>query len=340
MSIPILPSSAPFSDAQRAWLNGFFAGLLGVEAAPQNGALPNETNAGGASPEIGDLNAASISPAIAEQAQDEYPWHDPNLPLDERMQLAENKPFPLQLMAAMAQLDCGSCGYLCHSYAAAIASGEDKSLSKCSPGGSETMKKLKQLAASRPAENDASTLIVGSQSSQLSNEAATEEAPRRAAYDKAHPFPAGVLEVVPLTRKDSEKDVRHVALDLRGSGLEYEAGDALGVYPENCPELVELLLERLEATGEEPVLTPEGTVVPARLALSKAYVITHCADEWLQTLSHRAADPDESSRLASLAQNGENDYLEDCDTLDVLNDFPSARASTRAQIGEIISAMA
>ena len=26
--IEIIPSSAPFSDAQRSWLNGFFAGLL------------------------------------------------------------------------------------------------------------------------------------------------------------------------------------------------------------------------------------------------------------------------------------------------------------------------
>jgi sulfite reductase (NADPH) flavoprotein alpha-component len=35
--------------------------------------------------------------------------------------LAKDRAKPLQLMAAMAQLDCGQCGYLCDTYAAAIA---------------------------------------------------------------------------------------------------------------------------------------------------------------------------------------------------------------------------
>ena len=30
--IEIIPSAAPFSEAQRSWLNGFFAGLLSTDA--------------------------------------------------------------------------------------------------------------------------------------------------------------------------------------------------------------------------------------------------------------------------------------------------------------------
>jgi sulfite reductase alpha subunit-like flavoprotein len=63
------------------------------------------------------------------------------------------------------------------------------------------------------------------------------------------------------------------------------------VYPENCSDLVESLLEALEVTGEEPVTTPENCVVPVRIALAKAYVITACSDEFLMTLARLAADP-------------------------------------------------
>ena len=71
------------------------------------------------------------------------PWHDPALSMEERLSLAEEKPVARRLMAAMAQLDCGACGYACQTYAEAIASGEEKDLTKCAPGGRETAKKLK-----------------------------------------------------------------------------------------------------------------------------------------------------------------------------------------------------
>jgi sulfite reductase (NADPH) flavoprotein alpha-component len=51
-------------------------------------------------------------------------------------------------MAAMAQLDCGQCGYLCQTYAEAIARGEETSLSRCVPGGKATSRKLKELIGS------------------------------------------------------------------------------------------------------------------------------------------------------------------------------------------------
>ncbi len=329
MSIPILPSSAPFSDDQRAWLNGFFAGLLGLDSSANTES---------------STRLAETAPAIAIETED-FPWHDANLPLEERMQLAEAKPFARQLMAAMAQLDCGTCGYLCQTYGEAIAEGRDTDLKKCTPGGGETMKKLKQLVANRPDESAESSTLnpteVALQPAQIERDQSAKNGLKKppCAYDKTHPFPATVLEVAPLTRKDSAKDVQFVSLDLRGSGLEYEVGDVLGVYPENCGELVELLLERLEATGEEPVSTPEGSVVPARIALQKAYVINSCSDEWLQTCSHLASDPAELSKLAELAQDDRENYLESRDVLDILDDFPSVRASNRSEIGQLISSL-
>src|SRR2546421_8940406 len=125
--VPVLPETAPFTAAQRAWLNGFFAGLFSRGAA----------------------QSVTEQPRIEEQ--ESMPWHDAALSMDERLQLAEGKPQSRKLMAAMAQLDCGACGYVCQTYAEAIANGEEKDLTRCAPGGRETAKKLKELVALVPA---------------------------------------------------------------------------------------------------------------------------------------------------------------------------------------------
>ena len=173
MSIPLLPESAPFEAGQRAWLNGFFAGIFGLDGAAAPGTAASGTGAtNGVAPfaaddrslnRVGsdsggnDLIAApasspaalnGVAPAAPEPEGDEdAPWHDPALSLDERMALAQGKPLKLRLMAAMAQLDCGQCGYLCQSYAEAIADGTEKSLKKCVPGEKPTANKLKEIIA-------------------------------------------------------------------------------------------------------------------------------------------------------------------------------------------------
>src|SRR3954471_7157334 len=105
MAIPVLPESAPFTPAQRAWLNGFFAGMFGLDRGGANGAGSNGSAArNGAAPSNGVRQAEPAPP----EAEEEFPWHDPSLPMEERLRLAEGKPFERVLMAAMAQLDCGA----------------------------------------------------------------------------------------------------------------------------------------------------------------------------------------------------------------------------------------
>src|SRR5947209_19944002 len=80
-AVPTLPDTAPFSPAQRAWLNGFFAGLF----------TPRTTAAQPIAPQ-------APLPAPAVEADEEMPWHDPALPLAERMKLAEGRPRERVLM--------------------------------------------------------------------------------------------------------------------------------------------------------------------------------------------------------------------------------------------------
>ena len=315
MSLPLLPESAPFSPSQRAWLNGFFAGLLNIDAS--------------GTVSLADENMVAETAAAEDE---EFSWHDPALALDERLELAQNKPYPRVLMAALAQLDCGSCGYVCQSYAEAIASGADSDISKCTPGGRETKNKLKELIALKPADLPVAATAATSP-------VAAPGAPESNAllYSRDFPFPAPILEIRPLTRKDSQKDVRFVSFGLRGSGLKYEVGDALGVYPENCDELVQDILNELQATGDEPTHSPEGRVIPARVALSAAYVVNRVSEEFLEALSGLAANADDRAKLEELAATDAGNYLEGRDVLDILHDHPSARPTSASHVGFLIS---
>src|SRR5205085_345493 len=121
------------------WLNGLFAGLLSLEGGIT--ALSLE-QAAALLPGALDL-AAPAKPAAEDD--DGAPWHDPALPLADRMMLAEGRPVRRRMMAAMGQQDCGQCGYNCPDYSDAIFSGEEGRLNLCVPGGKETARMLKAL---------------------------------------------------------------------------------------------------------------------------------------------------------------------------------------------------
>ncbi|HMK71614.1 MAG TPA: sulfite reductase subunit alpha, partial [Xanthobacteraceae bacterium] len=136
-----IPETAPFTPEQRTWLNGLFAGLFGLEA----GVTP--LSAADAAKLLSGLldGSAPATPTEDDGAADAAPWHDPALPLPERMKLAEGKALPRRFMAAMAQQDCGQCGYNCKDYSDALFAKSEKRLNLCVPGGKETSRMLKEL---------------------------------------------------------------------------------------------------------------------------------------------------------------------------------------------------
>jgi len=108
-------------------------------------------------------------------------------------------------------------------------------------------------------------------------------------YSRKNPFSARLLVNRKLTGEGSEKDTRHYEISLQGSGLTYEAGDALGIMPTNSPELVDEILEALDYEGEEEVSSPEGEKMPIRLALLQEYQIRAPHLEFLNALTDYAA---------------------------------------------------
>ena len=92
-------------------------------------------------------------------------------------------------------------------------------------------------------------------------------------YTKEAPLTATLAVNQKITGRDSEKDVRHIEIDLGDSGLRYQPGDALGVWYQNDPALVKELVELLWLTGEEPV-TVDGKTLPLAEALEWHFELT------------------------------------------------------------------
>jgi sulfite reductase (NADPH) flavoprotein alpha-component len=299
---PLLPDNAPFSIAERAWINGFLAGLMG-----------SSSNA----PAMSTDPAAVPAPPAAPSVED-APWHDPTLTLEERLALSDGRPRAARLMAAMAQQDCGQCGYLCRTYAEAIERGEEKSLTRCVPGGKQTSRALKELVAERPVAAPAVPAPV---------------APRSAA--PAAKVTGRFIAAERLSRAGSEKDTRHVVIRLESEAARYEVGDSLAVHAENCPKLVAAIIERLGARPELEVASPDGTRRSLERALAIGCEIGRPSDTAVEVLASRATGPGESDRLQALAEGYPGAAPADADLLELLETFPSARPPVQ----ELMSAL-
>ncbi|MEM6588398.1 MAG: flavodoxin domain-containing protein [Pseudomonadota bacterium] len=105
------------------------------------------------------------------------------------------------------------------------------------------------------------------------------------AFDKNHPFMASLIACDPLSDPASAKCVNHIEISLAGGGsdLDYSAGDALGVWPVNCPDDVQAVLDAAGLTGRETVALKSG---PARLlaALSTKLDIVTVTPNTLEAL--------------------------------------------------------
>ncbi len=128
--------------------------------------------------------------------------------------------------------------------------------------------------------------------------------------------------------------MRFVAFSLKGSGLSYEVGDALGLMPENDPELVESVL-RGWARGDELVAVAGGLHVHAYDALAKHFVLTKVSDQFASLMAANASDPSEAGTLNTLVNDDVEGIPAAWDVLDLLEQFPSARPAITDMIAAL-----
>ena len=233
----LVPETAPFSPEQRAWLNGFFAGLVSLDGAGVTALSPEQSAAlmPGATNEFGDTDTGDA------------PWHDQTLPLPERMTMAEGRPLRRRMMAAMAQQDCGQCGYNCEDYSNLIVAKKEERLNLCVPGGKETARMLKSLYEELGKAPAAKTTVTPAA------EPAAEALAPGAPPSRDNPVRGTFLSRTRLNKPGSAKETWHIELDLTGSGLAYTVGDSFGLFATNEPALVEAVITALGAPADFPI---------------------------------------------------------------------------------------
>ncbi|SIR17518.1 sulfite reductase subunit alpha [Bosea sp. TND4EK4] len=295
--VQVIPETAPFSEEQRSWLNGFFAGLLALDNAGVTALSPSE-------------NAAVMS-----QAEDDgAPWHDPAMALPERQRLAAGKPLPRRLFAAMAQQDCGQCGYVCESYSAAIASGAEPRLNLCAPGGKETLRAVKALVEETGA-TPAAAADARPASAELGPPGRCRENPALATF----------LSRRKLNGPGSEKETWHVEFDLSECGLDYVVGDAFGIVPQNDLRLVDAVIALL---GARPGADIGGRTLRERLLTDHA--LGPAPDALFQLISYVTGGQTRAkARLLAAGEDPDGD-LDRLDVLGALHKFGQARLSPEA----------
>ncbi|MFE4522223.1 assimilatory sulfite reductase (NADPH) flavoprotein subunit [Cytobacillus firmus] len=164
-----------------------------------------------------------------------------------------------------------------------------------------------------------SGLSEGESSSQSPSAASVSAAaPAESVYSRSNPFRAEVLENINLNGRGSNKETRHLEISLEGSGLTYQPGDSLGVYPENDPELVDLLLTEMNWDPEETVRVKDETV-SLKEALTAHFEITVLT----KPLVEKAAKFSGNDELHQLVSNSTQlkAYIDGRDLIDLVRDF-------------------
>ncbi|AIQ48044.1 sulfite reductase [NADPH] flavoprotein alpha-component [Paenibacillus sp. FSL R7-0273] len=141
-------------------------------------------------------------------------------------------------------------------------------------------------------------------------------------YSRNLPFQAEVLENLNLNGRGSDRETRHLELSLAGSGLTFEPGDSLGVYPENHPQLVADIIAAAGWNADETVpLNKKGDEGTLREALLRHYEITVLTKPLLEQAAKLSAAPGLQALLAPEAQQELKSYIQGRDLLDLINDF-------------------
>ncbi|QEY23230.1 assimilatory sulfite reductase (NADPH) flavoprotein subunit [Neisseria animalis] len=161
---------------------------------------------------------------------------------------------------------------------------------------------------------------LAAQSSPASAQSVAAQATAAAVYTKEQPLTASLSVRQKITSRNAEKDVEHIEIDLSGSGLQYQAGDALGIWPLNAPELVKEILELNQLSGSEPITLPNGNETDIQTALSEFADITQITPAFVQQYAELSGSAD----LQSIAGNAEtlDTFLAATPPVGVLAQYP------------------
>lgn len=363
--LPLIPETAPFNAEQRLWLNGYMAGLLAGKGYVPAGQTTGDPAA--ATPTVPLLilfgsqtgTAEKLAKQIAKEAKTKgcnarvvdaaahatVDWSKESNLFVVTSTYGEGD-MPDNTQAFWDWLKSDAPGSLAHIKFSVLALGDTNYEQFCAAG-KKIDARLEQLGAQRLHERtdcevdyEAAAKLwmtaalgkVGSAATPApavnGSAAPASPAPAAEPFGKKNPFPARLLNNVLLNKDGSDKEVRHYEISLNGSGLTYEAGDALGVVPHNCDELVNDLLATLRYTGDEPVKVGEHTK-PLREALTRDYDVTKPSLELLAAVAKAAPESVIAPLVAPDRRDDLKKWLWGRDVHDLLNLLPAPMPVTQ-----------
>ena len=140
------------------------------------------------------------------------------------------------------------------------------------------------------------------------------------AWHRDTPFDASILVNQKITGRGSDRDVRHIEIDLSGSGLTYAPGDALGVWYENDPALVDEWLSVTALSGEEPV-SVQGQTLPLREALLRQFELTVNSTRLIERYASVAGNDELAARVRE-GRPALQAYADSTSPIDMLRQHP------------------
>jgi sulfite reductase (NADPH) flavoprotein alpha-component len=352
MKAPFIPLNAPYSDNQRAWLSGFFAGMHSHML--HSAGSVNQANARTLHILYGSQTGNSES--LANDAANSAKSHG-LIPIVKGMdeveigQLAKMEylliitstygegamPDNAEMLWEAANSD--EAPNLENLRYSVLALG-DTSYDLFCQAGIDWDNRLETLGATRlfdrvdcdvdfeaPAEKWISEVIpLMAEGAATMAVIDTQAQATKSVYNRKNPFPAKLSVNRILTALDSSKETRHYEISIAGSGLSYTAGDAMCVVPTNCPELVANIIKALGCSGneEEPV---NSELMKFSEALRSHFEIKLPSKELLEEIAKRSGDQALNNLLNAGDKDKLNDYLWGRDTLDLLLQFPTVEFS-------------
>jgi sulfite reductase (NADPH) flavoprotein alpha-component len=338
-----LPNDAPYSDNQRAWLGGFFAGLHSQLVQNSGNAQTARTihilygsQTGTAESVARDAvkvaKAHGLNPVL--KSMDEVDA-DALTKMETLLIVTSTygegeMPDNAQVLWSAVKAD--SMAKLDNLQFAVLALG-DTSYDLFCQAGIDWDNRLAELGATRlqtrvdcdveyeePAEEWIHSVIPALAGSDATTTIVSDDEGEKSQYNRKNPFPAKLLVNRLLTAENSSKETRHYEISIVGSGLSYEAGDALCVVPTNCPDLVAEILKAIKCDGGEII-----NDVSLREALQNQFEIKTPSKELLQEIATRSGNQELNNALND--KEALSNYLWGRDTLDLLLQNLSAEFS-------------
>ena len=352
MKTPNIPHNAPYSETQRAWIGGFFAGMHSHML--QNSGSSNNADARIINilygTQTGNAESVAVDAATAAKSHGLLPvvksMDEIEVDTLAKMEylLIITSTYGEGEMPDNAQMlwdamNADTAPKMDNTQFSILALG-DTSYDLFCKAGKDWDNRLAELGAKRlydrvdcDVEFDEAAaewisqvipmMADGATVSVVAGESSVSDKPK---YNRKNPFSSLITVNRLLTSEKSSKETRHYEFNLADSGLTYEAGDALNVVPQNCPDLVADIVSAISCTGkeDEPV---NGETMSLAEALRTYFEIKLPSKELIQEIANRSGDQELNGLLKSNDKSALADYLWGVDTLDLLLRFPGMQFS-------------